>query len=353
LKAVTFGGMPLSLVLALALAADRPDFLSAGQMIKLMEASPRHYELAAEENAYEQWAQQNAAISWPEGQAPIDMVAVTPGPNGHPRVEPYPEPPEATAALAKVEPLFEAKDWSAAEKGYAEVAAKFPGDYAAFLDWGDASLFGGKPEAALAHYDKAIALNPADHRGWYFRGNALAKLGRKKDALESYVQALARRPGNTTMLLGLEPAAEQLGYQVRPRSMLPRARVTAEGDGARIATAGTPWWMGWGVCKALWLGEADHRKAMTGAEKHVFTAVEEQECLANLIAIYRLEQKSKKSPAEPALDRLAAVSDAKLLNGYIVWEIASRISPNVYLQQAPDLQRQVEEYVRRFILVKR
>ena len=40
------------------------------------------------------------------------------------------------------------------------------------------------------------------------------------------------------------------------------------------------------------------------------------------------------------------------LSGYLIYEIASRIEPHAYLLQEPELQRQTEEYVRRFILVR-
>jgi tetratricopeptide (TPR) repeat protein len=262
----------------------------------------------------------------------------------------FSRPNEIDEMLKKVEPLFEEKDYLGAEKGYEQILEKFPADYSVQLDWGDAALFSGRPAVALTRYEKATRLNPADHRSWYYRGNALAALGKKKEAIDAWVRAIAMRPDNTMMLTGLEAKAAALGYAVRSRALLPSARVEPVKDGFRISVAiKEPHWLAWGVCKAMWRGEPDHRKAMTGREKDTFSIIEEKECLVNTMAMY--ENRKKDDAADPMVERMIAAMKAKLFAGYLVYEIASRVEPHVFLQQPPETQRVVEEYVRRFILV--
>lgn len=331
-------------------ARPEPKLLSPKEMIALMEASPRMYAIDSEPNPFPQWKQQNAMLAWPESHPPAPMPAFEKNADGSTSVVPFTRPREIDELLEKVEPLFEEKDYAGAEKGYEEILKKFPDDYSIQLDWGDAALFSGRPAIALARYEKATKLNPADHRSWYYRGNALAALGKKKEAIDAWVRAIAMRPENTTMLTGLETKAAAFGYVVRSRSLLPSARVEPVKDGYRISVGlKEPHWLAWGVCKALWRGEPDHRKAMTGREKDSFSIIEEKECLVNTMAMY--ENRKKDDPADPMVERMVAAVKARLFSGYLVYEIASRVEPHVFLQQPPETQKMVEDYVRKFILV--
>lgn len=324
--------------------------LSPREMMKLLEDSPREYAIDSEPNAFPQWRQQNAMLAWPELHPPAPMPAFEKHQDGSISVVPVSHPNEVDEMLEKVEPMFEGKDYADAEKGYEQILKKFPGDYSVQLGWGDAALFSGRAEVALARYEKATKLNPADHRSWYYRGNALAVLGRKKEAIDAWVRAIAMRPENTTMLTGLETKAAAFGYVLRSRSLLPGARVEPIKDGFRISfSSKEPHWLAWGVCKAMWRGEPVHRKAMTGSEKDTFSILEEKECLANTMAMY--ENRKKGDASDPMVEQMLAAVKAKVFPGYLVYEIASRIEPHIFLQQAPETQRVVEDYVRKFILV--
>ncbi len=65
------------------------------------------------------------------------------------------------------------------------------------VDWSNAGnhLYrSGQLEAALAHFDRAIALQPAFFPAWFQRGNTLYAMGRESEALTSFDQALAIEP---------------------------------------------------------------------------------------------------------------------------------------------------------------
>ena len=318
--------------------------------MKLMEASPLVYEINTEPNPYTQWAQQNAALAWPRAHPPLFAPRLRTNKDGSRTLEESDRDPEISTMLDKVEPLYEAKDFEGAEKGYAAILAKYPDDYEVQLDWGDAALFGGKPEVALTRYEKAAKLNPSDHRCWWFRGNALAALGRKKEAYDSWTRALAMAPDNTNLQNGLELHGGKLGYVFKGRTLLPQGRVTPIKEGYSVVAAARTHWFAWSVCKAMWRGEPSHRKQQTGREDDVFSVREEQECLAQLVVMYESRDK-KKEPTDPVAEQLVAVLKAKLLSGYVIYEIASRVQPHVYLLQPPEMQREVEAYLQKFVLV--
>jgi hypothetical protein len=330
-------------------AKKGPKLLSASEIVKLVKASPRKYDIDSEQNPYPQWRQQNALVTWPESHPPVPMVAYKTLPDGARTPVPYTRPQAIDTMLEEVEPLFEAKDYAGAEKGYEKILAKFPDEYSVQIDWGDSALFAGNAKVALERYEKATKLNPADHRSWYYRGNALAALGRKKEAIDAWVHAIAMRPENTIMLTGLEQKASALGYVVRPRSFMPAARVATTSEGAKITAVVSAQWLGWGLCKAMWRAEPSHRKAITGSETDTFSILEEKECLMALASGYSTKKKGES--ADPVVERLLAAIDADVFHGYLVYEIASRVEPHVYLMQTPELQRQIEAYVRKFILV--
>jgi len=59
----------------------------------------------------------------------------------------------------------------------------------------------GKHELALAHYDRALALQPEHAEGLSNRGNTLKALNRYDEALKSYERALALQPNHTAALI--------------------------------------------------------------------------------------------------------------------------------------------------------
>jgi hypothetical protein len=67
-------------------------------------------------------------------------------------------------------------------------------------------------------------------------------------------------------------------------------------DAAIYFAANRPEWLGYAVCKALWLAEPDHAEARTGGHP-AFSIDEEQECGAALLGSYKqLRQEGKPTP---------------------------------------------------------
>ena len=105
----------------------------------------------------------------------------------------------ASEALEEAEPLFQSKEYTQALPIYREASLKDPKCYVLYMSIGDCYLFSGNPVAALDNYDKAIALNPDDFHGYWFRASALLELGKPKEARHAYAKALAMSPRNQTL----------------------------------------------------------------------------------------------------------------------------------------------------------
>ena len=71
-----------------------------------------------------------------------------------------------------------------------------PQDAATDLNRGIEQLQAGDYEEALASFDRAIAIEPENHKAWFYRSHALRNLERYQEAIPSYDKFLEAEPEN-------------------------------------------------------------------------------------------------------------------------------------------------------------
>lgn len=333
--------MLLTLAVLVSLSAA-PEVREPKELMAILEKSTRHYEVVSVKSPPRQWSQQALLSMYPRAEATLDEPRLDP--DGMIRETVVPDGLEAL--LQPVEAQFQAKAFAEAERGYERVLAKFPKSYLVTLSWGDAALFDGRPEVALARYRTGQKLNPLDHRGHFYEGTALVALGKPKEALDAYARALARRPHAQFVIEGVDARSQKLGIKLRTTPFLPQARVDERGDGFQVAVA-DPRWVAWGMCKAAWIGEVEARN-VPQPEKRRPTMTEERECLVQLLAVYMTSADRKKRP-DPQLEWLVKVQQAGLLQAFIVYELVARMEPHVTLTADPAGLSAIEQYVRTFV----
>lgn len=329
-----------------------PEPLSPSEILERLKASNRVYafepigsisDLAAQEYARELWPPAEHAVEFP-------MVET----RGVRRVlSSYPANDAALQILQEAEPLVTAKKFAAAEALYRRALDVAPGYYLTLLNYGGCAQFTGRFEAALDRYEQAIRANPFDHRGYFFKANALTELGRIPEALDAYAWALTVRPRHTWLLAGIDTREPRLGVVVQGDLLLPKAVVREQADRIVIEFDGSAHWLAFGACKALWVGEAAHRREMTGLERRAFTSAEERECLAGLLAVYATHRAQGAVQAEPDLDRLVDVVRSRMADEWIIYELASRRSPHASLALPAEMHRRIHAFVLRYVLVSR
>ncbi len=255
----------------------------------------------------------------------------------------------ASKALEEAEPLFQSKQYSQALPIYREASLKDPKCYVLFMSIGDCYLFSGNPVAALDNYDKAVALNPDDFHGHWFRASALLELGKPEEARHAYARALAMSPRNQLLLKAINARSGRLGIRAKEELFHPRATARPEGDTFVIYTMeGLHWWL-YGLCKAVWLAEEGHRRDLTGSTDHRWTNTEELECMANLLASYGTDKDEGKSAPEPELDLLLEILSSGNIGSFVNYEFGSQFSADYTIllddESQADLSRFVEQYV--------
>lgn len=325
-------------------------FLSVPEVLKRLEASPRTYGVNALDKLDLSPSEFPARL-WPEVVPPVAMPRVLRGKDGKVRVEPWPVPAKAEAMLGAAEDRYQAKDFEGAAAEYRKILAVAPDFYLVEASLGDCALFSGAPSQALAHYDAALRRNPDDYRVHFYRGNALLALKRDDEAVEAFATSLVLKPRNPILWKQLELHAERLGLDLRPVPLAPRAFVRRRGEAVDIYfDPAASHWLGWGSCKALWMGEASHRKEMTGNTEHGWSSVEELECLGGLVTAYLGQREQENADLDPQMERLAAIIRDGLAQALVIHEIASRLDPQIALKVPPAFRTDLRRYVRRYVL---
>ncbi len=249
-------------------------------------------------------------------------------------------------------PLAEGK-YDAATALYREALTLCPRCYVALLQLGEVSRLTHRLPDALRYYEDALRLNPLDYRPLYYKGLALLEGEQPKAALEAWTAALALHPRNAVLLELLRRQAQRLRIVVVGDTVLPRAFARRKGEVVELYadTERGRYWLAYARCKALWLGDAEHRKEMTGSERHRFSSAEELECLTALTESYAAASKADDVfRDDPNVERIARILSEKRGQELILFELAARISPHATLPLARGDRAAIERFISRFVL---
>jgi len=209
----------------------------------------------------------------------------------------------------------------------------------------------GQHGKAIATLDALLKSHPKSSwraKALFKRADALMKLGRFKEAREALAWALVLNPRYPAILDKLRAHARELGLGRQPSGLVIRSMARKAGKDVEILfdPSSGAHWLAFAGCKALWIGEPSHRKEMTGSTDRAFSSTEELECFAALLAIYAGERDAGRAKADPSLDRMLRIAEDKLLDVFVLYEITSRVDPQITLR----LTKQQRELVRRYVL---
>jgi tetratricopeptide (TPR) repeat protein len=337
--------------LAEKLPDDRP--LAPDQLAKLMEASKVSYRIGKPPEGVT--PDEIVEKLWPLGKAQSYPWVEKQGDGGS-RLVAYPFTEADVETLAQVEPLFEKSKFEEAKKRYEAIAASSPKNYLAISSIGDCHYLRGEYEAAAPHFERALALNPYHHVNYLKLGNALVRLGRRDEALDTFLRGLVARPRQKSILGQLAHFSASLGVRIEESQFQPRAYAepSAEGIDVYLQPEADWYWLTYAMCKAVWLGEGDYRAARLKRNEsktaHEQTDIEELDCLKSLIVGYRVASTDGTASPDPLLDRRSRILDAGMLEEFVIYELFSRVAPDVTLllpqgADGVDLRKFIETFV--------
>lgn len=284
-----------------------------------------------------------------EPRKSLENPMISVGPGGSRTLTQFQFTPKTAEALEKAEELFSAEDYGAALEIYQAAVADDPKCYLLHRDIGDCYFLTGNFKLALNAYEKSTALNTANFHGFWYQGSALTELKKYPKARRMYARALAMSPRYAKLIEAINSRSYKLKIKAEEEIFHPKAMARSEGDSYVVYTVEPNHWWIYGLCRAIWLAEPDHREALTGSREHDWTSTEELECIANLLERYATSRKSGETPAEPELDRLLEVRDAKLLDAFVSYEFGSRVLPDFVICLDEDQQERIARFVERFV----
>lgn len=325
-------------------------FLSPAEIFQRLEKSPITFDIKGIEQLADVPRGKLAEAMWRELVPPLDYPKVTRSKSGI-TVAPWPVQKATGPEHQKAEQAYQTKDFEGAAEHYRAALKIDPRDYVARAYLGDTYLFGTKdPAAALENYEAAIALNPDDYRLYFFRANAHRHLEHKAESLADLRRSLVLKPRNSILIGAVQRSGGSMG-RIEPDVLVLRSFARAEGGDFTIyADVERAEWLAWASCKAMWLADEAHRVEMTGDKKHGWSTIEEIECLASLIAVYERGLETKEGMRDDRLDRLVAIAKDGLIAALVVYEIGSRVDPQIVLKLDDSFRKLVERYVEKYVL---
>ena len=344
-------------VLGAGLASAQPAKpLDPAAIIALMNASSVTYTIKSEDDRT--LLENAAATLYPQLKDPIAMPKLVQGPNG-PYIDEIETSNKAEPLIQEAEAAYYKKEFASARAKYVEAYRIEPLYYPALEFIGDTYFGEHQYDTAIIWYDKAKQANPLDYQPYLYRADALDRLGRADEARQAMIEVLTLRPRYKNALLMAHGMSQRLKMEVHDSNFAPHAyAVKAGGDSSSasevdVVTSATPSapWVAYANAKAIWLGEPKHRSALSGNESDGWTMDHERECIANLLAGYAAAR-ANGAPADAELDRIQKIVDDGMLDAFIVYEITSRLYPNITLTLPAKSQAYIRSYVEKYVLPK-
>ena len=325
------------------LAFAQPQPLTMSRLETLVSRVPGKVVLATEPKEGLR-AEQVPELLWPRRVEPVPWPRLVAGPDGKAAVAPTPIPVAVAQLLALMRPTEDPELLRHRLAQLAELKRRHPRCHVLDRAAADALLALGRPEEALGAIDAALALDDVDATIHLRRAAVLCELGRFGDALDSLVTGLALGPRHPAAAKLLADYHAPLDNRTLAAPFAPRAFPEQDGDDWTVhfvpgaSPADEPW-----LAYALTL--LVHRAGLLGDDDAdaVWSPAGQRQALFALL-------QADTGVDNPQLRRLRRIAREGLFDQFLVYEIASRIDPNVPLRQSPQFRAAMRRYVARFIL---
>jgi tetratricopeptide (TPR) repeat protein len=329
--------------------AEEPDeagWLSPPDLYRIAEESDNTYTIYSADDLADVRVEEYAEQLWPSIGGVLSIPWIEKGEDGNLSLMEYELAEGCLSILVEAEPLFDAKRYGEARALYLKATRKYPQCYVAISHVADCHYFTGEYKKALKWYEKAIKLNPFEFLGHYYKGNTLFRLDRFDEARESYVMSLALRPHRESVVEVLQMRVDELSIGMVDKPFMPRAFARQEENGIGVyVDSDKPFWLTYGLCKAVWIGEPELRAERTGKSEHPWSLREERQCIMSVVESYYALREEESIETDPEMERLLHVLESDLLDGFVLYEIAYRLTPHMTLLLSEEMFVDVVKYI--------
>lgn len=322
---------------------------SFGELLEIMEASEVTYNVTLFSDLPDFDPMTSADELFPSLAVHVEYPWVEQNDDRGYRLMGIPMDSLALRFLVEGEPFYQEDDFEKARTYYEKALEANDRFYVSYLHLGDTYLFSDDPETAITYYQRAGVLNPYDYRCFYYLANAMVKAGRKDEALEAYITALVLKPRHENLLSTISNYQDFLDVVVMDVSFTPETLVRKTGDqevSLYLSETDNGIWMPYAFAKAVWLGEGGGR-----TDARTWSSQSELEAIVAVVDGYAGRLESGDIAPVPWLDSLVKLATNGWLSQYIIYEIGSRMNPDVTLTLNPDIRDSIREFIQEHVVV--
>lgn len=329
-------------------------YLSNQQIYKIMEESKVHYNILSMDHLPDSLKGKSFdAILFPRMAAPISYPTLKKTDSGFTVIESrFNE--DAVSFFEKAEKYYGEKNYDAAIEQYNSAIKADSTMYLAHLYLGDCYLNTEKTEEALKCYQNANRINPYDYRTSFFQATALGKLGRFEEVTEKYRDALVVKPRHNNIMLVAGKMSSLLKISVTDDAFIPKSLALKGPDSiyAYFSVDESSAWLAYALAKSVWLGEEKIDGLKEADSKAYWGTTEEKQAIIALLDAYDGTKVNEDFKQDSYLEKLRLIVADGLLDAFILYEIGSKIDPNLILRMPADVKEEVRKYISKYVLVR-
>lgn len=268
----------------------------------------------------------------------------------------------AQALMNEGEKAFAAGDYGTAMTKYVAAAAADPHLYVAALYAGDAAYAQHDLPTAAQWFARAIAIDPNRETAYRYWGDAILLYGNDAEAAKNkFIDAVVAEPYSRFAWQGLQQwAVRQKAVLMSPKIDRPAAPAVDPKNPKNITInidpnltddqqhPGSSSWMMYSLCRAGYRGDT-FAKEFPGVKEYRHSLKEEDSCLSSVVTVIS-EKKLKPEELGEALRDLVAVSDAGMLDCWILINGADEGIAHDYAAYRDAHRQLLHDYIARFVV---
>ncbi len=277
-------------------------------------------------------------------------------------VPPFSVNQDVDAAMREGEEAFASGDYTKALNAYQRALQLDPKSYEAALFTGDIYFTLSQTEKAAVWFARAIEINPDRETAYRYWADALMKEGNVDAARDKYIGAVVAEPYLQGTWIALYRWAQASGnHLAHPKIEFPNVVQRIEKDGqttfnvdatAMLKEDGTSNWVAYEVTRFKWSCEK-FAIMFPGEEEYRHTLREETEALGLVTRLVIEDVKKKKvKQLDPALAVLLKLSEAGMLESYVLISRADQGITQDYPTYRQANREKLQRYIAEFIISK-
>jgi tetratricopeptide (TPR) repeat protein len=263
----------------------------------------------------------------------------------------------ASQAMRAGEAAFAKQDFDEAIKNYSKVLELQPTNYSATLFIGDSYFSAKNFTMAGQWYERASQIDPNRETAYRYYSDMLMKNGDLEAARTKAIQAVIAEPYNSITWRGLQQWAKASQLQLTPQHI--KVPSTSKGNDSQINITFDPSqssdsmavWMLYTGTRINWRNE-EFKKRFPQEKEYRHSWAEEADALAAAASMLKGSSKKKKSsaPKDPDLALLLKLSEAGLLEPYVLLSAADEGIARDYGVYRQENRAKLESYLSEFVV---